>query len=114
MQSLLSEKNREANQDQEEWGSSFKFEHLGGSLPQAPPHLGAILLNVKPSDTRANEWDKKPSHCVHNDLYLEQAMSDDIMALGMTERYRDKAYTTVMYWPKTPKTPIPSVDFSQC
>jgi len=112
-QSLVSAKQRVTKQEQEEWGSNFKFEHLGGTLPQAPPHLGAILLNVKPSDIRANEWDKKPSHCVYNHLYLEQTTTDDIMVLGMTERYRDKAYTTVMYRPKTPKTPSTSVDFSQ-
>jgi len=111
MQSMDSQKHRETKQ--EEWGSSFKFEHLGGSLPRAPPHLGAILLNVKPKDTRANEWDKKPSHCVLNHLYLEQTTADDIMVLGMTERYRDKAYTTVMYRPNTTKTPSTSADFSQ-
>jgi len=99
MQSLVSEKLQETN---EEWGTSFNFEHLSGSLPQAPPHLGAILLNVKPSAIRANEWDTMPSHCVHGHLYLEQTTTDDIMALGTTERYRDKSYTTVMYRPRTP------------
>jgi len=106
-QSLVSERLKEPN---EKWGRSFSFEHLRGSLPQAPPHLGAILLNVKPSATRGNEWDTKPSHCVHGHLYLEQTTTDDIMVLGTTERYRDKTYTTVMYCPKTPITSIPYVD----
>jgi len=107
MQSLISEKLRETN---DEWGTSFKFEHLRGSLPQAPPHLGAILLNVKPSATKHNEWDTKPNHCVHGHLYLEQTTADDLMVLGTTERYRDKAYTTVMYRPKLRVTSMDTED----
>jgi len=81
---------------------SQKFPHPSffGVIPEAPSHLGKILLNEEPGEGLAV---RKPSHVEIEHLYLAQHVPNDITTLGLTTRYRDKTYTTVYYRTKPPK-----------
>lgn len=65
--------------------------------PPLPPHLRHIILNKPPqlSDTAALPV---PQHVALNHLYCT-AIKDNMMVLGITQRYKTKFVTTVYYSP---------------
>jgi 5'-AMP-activated protein kinase regulatory beta subunit len=65
--------------------------------PPLPPHLRHIILNKAPSltDTAALPV---PQHVALNHLYCT-AIKDNMMVLGVTQRYKTKFVTTVYYSP---------------
>jgi 5'-AMP-activated protein kinase regulatory beta subunit len=65
--------------------------------PPLPPHLRHIILNKPPqiSDTAALPV---PQHVALNHLYCT-AIRDNMMVLGITQRYKTKFVTTVYYSP---------------
>lgn len=69
--------------------------------PPLPPHLRHIILNKPPQkqDTAALPV---PQHVALNHLYCT-AIKDNMMVLGITQRYRTKFVTTVYYSPCSSK-----------
>lgn len=69
--------------------------------PPLPPHLRHIILNKPPqlSDTAALPV---PQHVALNHLYCT-AIKDNMMVLGITQRFRTKFVTTVYYSPELAK-----------
>ena len=69
--------------------------------PPLPPHLRHIILNKPPQlqDTAALPV---PQHVALNHLYCT-AIKDNMMVLGITQRYKTKFVTTVYYSPCTSK-----------
>lgn len=69
--------------------------------PPLPPHLRHIILNKPPqlSDTAALPV---PQHVALNHLYCT-AIRDNMMVLGITQRYKTKFVTTVYYSPCSSK-----------
>ena len=67
--------------------------------PPLPPHLRHIILNKPPQlqDTAALPV---PQHVALNHLYCT-AIKDNMMVLGITQRYKTKFATTVYYSPCT-------------
>jgi len=67
--------------------------------PPLPPHLRHIILNKPPQlqDTAALPV---PQHVALNHLYCT-AIKDNMMVLGITQRYKTKFCTTVYYSPCT-------------
>jgi len=67
--------------------------------PPLPPHLRHIILNKPPqlADTAALPV---PQHVALNHLYCT-AIKDNMMVLGITQRYKTKFVTTVYYSPCT-------------
>ena len=65
--------------------------------PPLPPHLRHIILNKPPQlhDTAALPV---PQHVALNHLYCT-AIKDNMMMLGITQRYKTKFVTTVYYSP---------------
>lgn len=65
--------------------------------PPLPPHLRYIILNKPPQlqDTAALPV---PQHVALNHLYCT-AIKDNMMVLGITQRYKTKFVTTVYYSP---------------
>ena len=65
--------------------------------PPLPPHLRHIILNKPPqlSDTAALPV---PQHVALNHLYCT-AIKDNMMVLGITQRFKTKFVTTVYYSP---------------
>ena len=65
--------------------------------PPLPPHLRHIILNKPPqlNDTAALPV---PQHVALNHLYCT-AIKDNMMVLGVTQRYKTKFVTTVYYSP---------------
>lgn len=65
--------------------------------PPLPPHLRQIILNKPPhlQDTAALPV---PQHVALNHLYCT-AIRDNMMVLGITQRYKTKFVTTVYYSP---------------
>jgi 5'-AMP-activated protein kinase regulatory beta subunit len=65
--------------------------------PPLPPHLRHIILNKPPQlqDTAALPV---PQHVALNHLYCT-AIRDNMMVLGITQRYKTKSVTTVYYSP---------------
>ena len=65
--------------------------------PPLPPHLRHIILNKPPqlTDTAALPV---PQHVALNHLYCT-AIKDNMMVLGITQRYKMKSCTTVYYSP---------------
>lgn len=83
------------------WGQKMPTMSMG-LPPDAPPHLGQILLNEKPPTD--DLWQgplltRKPSHVEVEHLYLAQHVHDEITTMGLTTRYGEKTYTTVYYRP---------------
>jgi hypothetical protein len=62
-----------------------------------PPHLRHIILNKAPSLTNTAAL-PVPQHVALNHLYCT-AIKDDMMVLGVTQRYKTKFVTTVYYSP---------------
>jgi 5'-AMP-activated protein kinase, regulatory beta subunit len=69
--------------------------------PPLPPHLRHIILNKPPQlhDTAALPV---PQHVALNHLYCT-AIRDNMMVLGITQRYKTKFVTTVYYSPCSSK-----------
>jgi 5'-AMP-activated protein kinase regulatory beta subunit len=69
--------------------------------PPLPPHLRHIILNKPPQlqDTAALPV---PQHVALNHLYCT-AIKDNMMVLGITQRFKTKFVTTVYYSPCTSK-----------
>jgi len=70
--------------------------------PPLPPHLRHIILNKPPQlqDTAALPV---PQHVALNHLYCT-AIRDNMMVLGITQRYQTKFVTTVYYSPELNRT----------
>lgn len=70
--------------------------------PPLPPHLRHIILNKPPQlqDTAALPV---PQHVALNHLYCT-AIRDNMMVLGITQRFRTKFVTTVYYSPELSRT----------
>jgi len=101
-QSFISEKRRGFRG---EFAQNFDLKNFClGEPPVAPPHLGNIMLNVNPSKGSWDPcWESPASHVVINHLYLAQSKANDVISLGMTDRYEDKQYTTVYLRPNPAK-----------
>jgi len=65
--------------------------------PPLPPHLRHIILN-KPPQLRDTAALPVPQHVALNHLYCT-AIKDNMMVLGITQRYKTKSCTTVYYSP---------------
>eukprot|EP01018_Ginkgo_biloba_P017094 Gb_24881 [translate_table: standard] len=67
--------------------------------PAVPPHLHLTLLNVPPSVETPGAV-ARPQHVVLNHLYVEKGRStQSVLALGLTQRFRSKYVTVVLYKP---------------
>ncbi len=73
--------------------------------PPLPPHLRHILLNHEDPLEASDMPD--PQHVTLNHLYCS-AMRENVMVLGVTERFRQKFVTTVHYSPTPFWTPADS------
>jgi len=69
-----------------------------GAPPAAPPHLGAIPLNHIP-ESKFEDPRLLPvqSHVTVGHVYVAKRIENEMVVLGMTQRFRDKMYTTVYY-----------------
>lgn len=65
--------------------------------PPLPPHLRHIILN-KPPQLQDTSALPVPQHVALNHLYCT-AIRDNMMVLGITQRYKNKYVTTVYYSP---------------
>jgi len=96
-------RNPKTGKEEPLWGQKMPTMPMGPP-PDAPPHLGQILLNEKPPT--ADMWQgplltRKPSHVEVEHLYLAQHVHDEITTMGLTTRYGEKTYTTVYYRPRS-------------
>mmetsp|Transcript_2115 Transcript_2115/g.4861 ORF Transcript_2115/g.4861 Transcript_2115/m.4861 type:complete len:404 (-) Transcript_2115:751-1962(-) len=67
--------------------------------PPLPPHLRHIILNTpQTDDTIAAKSMQIPQHVTLNHLYCS-AIKENLMVLGVTQRYQSKFVTTVFYSP---------------
>lgn len=87
-----------ADMDGEVYGHSMPdLDEYTKEPPPLPPHLRHIILNKPPQlqDTAALPV---PQHVALNHLYCT-AIKDNMMVLGITQRYKTKSCTTVYYSP---------------
>mmetsp|Transcript_11450 Transcript_11450/g.21185 ORF Transcript_11450/g.21185 Transcript_11450/m.21185 type:complete len:339 (-) Transcript_11450:303-1319(-) len=87
-----------ADPDGEVYGHSMPdLDEYTKEPPPLPPHLRHIILNKPPQlqDTAALPV---PQHVALNHLYCT-AIKDNMMVLGITQRYKMKSCTTVYYSP---------------
>jgi 5'-AMP-activated protein kinase regulatory beta subunit len=87
-----------ADPDGEIYGHSMPdLDEYTKEPPPLPPHLRHIILNKPPQlqDTAALPV---PQHVALNHLYCT-AIKDNMMVLGITQRYKTKSCTTVYYSP---------------
>lgn len=88
------------------------FEDYTNDPPTLPPHLGFSLLNVNEDINRGTpDSHLDPLHLIHpqhvtlNHLYVSTKRSlsekDEVLVLGMTQRYMNKFVTTVLYKPSS-------------
>lgn len=87
-----------ADHDGEVYGHSMPdLDEYTKEPPPLPPHLRHIILNKPPQlqDTAALPV---PQHVALNHLYCT-AIKDNMMVLGITQRYKMKSCTTVYYSP---------------
>ena len=70
--------------------------------PPLPPHLRHIILN-KPPQLKDTAALPVPQHVALNHLYCT-AIRDNMMVLGITQRYQTKFVTTVYYSPELSRT----------
>ena len=87
-----------ADADGEIYGHSMPdLDEYTKEPPPLPPHLRHIILNKPPQlqDTAALPV---PQHVALNHLYCT-AIKDNMMVLGITQRYKTKSSTTVFYSP---------------
>ena len=87
-----------ADLDGEVYGHSMPdLDEYTKEPPPLPPHLRHIILNKPPQlqDTAALPV---PQHVALNHLYCT-AIKDNMMVLGITQRYKMKSCTTVYYSP---------------
>lgn len=87
-----------ADADGEIYGHSMPdLDEYTKEPPPLPPHLRHIILNKPPQlqDTAALPV---PQHVALNHLYCT-AIKDNMMVLGITQRYKTKSCTTVYYSP---------------
>ena len=90
--------NTVADPDGEIYGHSMPdLDEYTKEPPPLPPHLRHIILNKPPqlTDTAALPV---PQHVALNHLYCT-AIKDNMMVLGITQRYKMKSCTTVYYSP---------------
>jgi len=83
---------------EEEFGNTMPdIDEYTKEPPPLPPHLRHIILNKPPqlNDTAALPV---PQHVALNHLYCT-AIKDNMMVLGVTQRYKTKFVTTVYYSP---------------
>lgn len=67
--------------------------------PPLPPHLRHIILNTpQADDCLAAKAMQVPQNVTLNHLYCS-AIKENLMVLGVTQRYREKFVTTVFYSP---------------
>jgi len=91
-------KKGKADSDGEVFGHSVPdIDDYTKEPPPLPPHLRHIILNKPPQlqDTAALPV---PQHVALNHLYCT-AIKDNMMVLGITQRYKTKSCTTVYYSP---------------
>lgn len=73
------------------------FDEYTKEPPPLPPHLRHIILN-KPPQLKDTAALPVPQHVALNHLYCT-AIRDNMMVLGITQRFRTKFVTTVYYSP---------------
>ncbi|GBG26623.1 5'-AMP-activated protein kinase subunit beta-1 [Hondaea fermentalgiana] len=67
--------------------------------PPLPPHLRHIILNTpQTDDCLVAKSMQVPEHVTLNHLYCS-AIKENLMVLGVTQRYKEKFVTTVFYSP---------------
>ncbi|PRP85486.1 5'-AMP-activated protein kinase subunit beta-2 [Planoprotostelium fungivorum] len=69
------------------------------SPPSLPPHLMRALLNTAPPSKFDPSLLPLPHHVMLNHFYSLPRPDDDIIILGVTQRYKTKFVTTVFYKP---------------
>ena len=71
--------------------------HIPGTGPPIiPPHLFQLILNQDTLLSCEPEILPEPNHVMLNHLYA-LSITDDVMILGTTQRYKRKCITTLMY-----------------
>lgn len=65
--------------------------------PDAPPHLGEIPLNRIPEGGSDPLKIPRQSHVHLGHIYVAERDVSEVVVLGITQRFRDKTYTTVYY-----------------
>jgi 5'-AMP-activated protein kinase regulatory beta subunit len=75
------------------------FDEYTKEPPPLPPHLRHIILN-KPAQLQDTAALPVPQHVALNHLYCT-AIRDNMMVLGITQRFKTKFVTTVYYSPCT-------------
>ncbi|XP_023232177.1 5'-AMP-activated protein kinase subunit beta-1-like isoform X1 [Centruroides sculpturatus] len=72
-------------------------ERISSGPPALPPHLSQIILNVD-AEQKETSILPQPSHFMLNHLYT-LSIQEDIIVLGVIQRFRTKYVTTIFYTP---------------
>eukprot|EP01117_Protostelium_nocturnum_P019180 TRINITY_DN8246_c0_g1_i1.p1 TRINITY_DN8246_c0_g1~~TRINITY_DN8246_c0_g1_i1.p1 ORF type:complete len:308 (+),score=127.81 TRINITY_DN8246_c0_g1_i1:374-1297(+) len=83
-------------------GGSNSQTPSNNSPPSLPPHLLRALLNTSPPSKLDPSLLPLPHHVMLNHFYSLPRPEDDIVILGVTQRYKTKFVTTVFYKPLPP------------
>jgi len=93
---------RLCNSFDQEFSQKLPPSNFFGTIPEAPAHLGRILLNKTPPTSLCYyKTSAKPTNAELEHIYIAQHVPNDVLTLGLTTRYREKTYTTIYYrtWP---------------
>mmetsp|Transcript_1444 Transcript_1444/g.1912 ORF Transcript_1444/g.1912 Transcript_1444/m.1912 type:complete len:288 (-) Transcript_1444:80-943(-) len=74
-------------------------DQISQSPPGLPPYLLKALLNTEPPLDKDPTLLPLPHHVMLNHLYSLPRDQDEVVILGVTQRYRSKFITTVLYKP---------------
>ncbi|GAA0180897.1 kinase modulator [Lithospermum erythrorhizon] len=75
------------------------IEHDGHEPPEVPPHLIRTVLNYPTSSDTSTSL-PEPQNCTLNHLYHEsQGTRQSVVVLGVTNRFRSKYVTVMLYKP---------------
>jgi 5'-AMP-activated protein kinase regulatory beta subunit len=78
---------------------SSAAQQLSQSPPSLPPHLLRALLNTAPPSEKDPSLLPLPHHVMLNHFYSLPREEDQVIILGVTQRYKSKFVTTVFYKP---------------
>jgi len=78
---------------------------MKNSPPMLPPHLLRALLNTAPLSEDSSQL-PLPHHVMLNHVYSLPRKDDKMILIGVTQRYKKKFVTTVMYKPLALSTPF--------
>jgi len=74
-------------------------EYYNQDVSVAPPHLTDVLLNSQSKEGDHPSVLPRPCHVNIQHLYINDKHEEHIITLGLTEKFRQKYYTTMYYKP---------------